>query len=207
MSHTSASLRPLSKLIDPASLPLMTSVAVPSTCIWRACSAYAVSALSPRIVACVLLHSPYPLRFLFRKSTAARICGSYPDAGSRDALINASVASEVVSIASDSPPDIVIDSFAPVNAPSLPCIATSRLTIAPVSPALGAARSAVFVASASRYGSLVELPSALCTPSSVSMPPERFASDSAHMMYAFVTSSPARPNESSASVERANPPL
>src|SRR3954466_14633423 len=56
--QTSASRRPLSNLIVPASLPLMTRVAEPAADIWRAWAVYAVSALRPRIVAWVLPHAP-----------------------------------------------------------------------------------------------------------------------------------------------------
>ena len=64
---------------------------------------------------------------------------TFASGGVGEALISASTASEVVSIVNDSPPDIVIDSLAPANPPSLPCIAASRRAIAAVSPAFGAA--------------------------------------------------------------------
>ena len=116
----------------------------------------------------------------------------------------ASTASAVVSIVSDAPPDIVIDSLAPGKLPSLACSPARRLAAAAPSPPL--TRCSVLAASASRYGSRVAAASARCTFSSAVRPSARPASASAHMMYALVVSAPARPNESSAVDERLKPP-
>ena len=102
-------------------------------CIWREYSAYAVSALSAedrrlRVAPLAEAAAVAVEEVDRRRGSAART--RWP----ASALISASIASEVVSIASDSPPDIVIDSFAPVKLPSLPCSAARRFRPRPRRP-------------------------------------------------------------------------
>ena len=155
----------------------------PADCvIWRACSAYAVSALSaedgrlrraPRAVAAALVVEPLDARADLRLVLAVG-----------DALSSASTASDVVSIVSESPPDSG-DRCAWLRRSCRPSPASPRAA-SPSPSAVGALRptsTVVFVASASRYGSrglAAERASAPRAPSSRSA--VRFASASAHVM-------------------------
>lgn len=165
----------------------------------EACDAsQATMALSTRMVDCVAPKRP-PLHAESTNSIARAHCAENDGARS-----HARIASDVVSSTRLSPPERVIEVFAPRSAPSSPCF-SARRCIAAVAASSPTSRS-TFAASARMYGSVLSRESVRTRATSASMPCTRDC-ESAQVMYASVTSCGAPPKVSSESELRTKPPL